>query len=96
MDMCCADVANSYYRLRKYFDGKTTADEILYREEITRRELREVIHHFDAHVSLVNTIPGVLPLLNYPPDLFFDAVFSVSTDAGFPTANCIFASLNPY
>ncbi|QRW12952.1 cutinase [Ceratobasidium sp. AG-Ba] len=42
-------VAQKFHRLRKYFDGKVTADEILYREDITRRELREVIHHFDAY-----------------------------------------------
>ncbi|QRV84333.1 cutinase [Ceratobasidium sp. AG-Ba] len=43
-------VAQKFHRLRKYFDGKVTADEILYREDITRRELREVIHHFDAYL----------------------------------------------
>ncbi|KAG9084315.1 hypothetical protein FS749_005320 [Ceratobasidium sp. UAMH 11750] len=43
-------VAQRFHRLRKYFDGKVTADEILYREDITRRELREVIHHFDAYL----------------------------------------------
>lgn len=41
-------IAQRFHKLRKYFDGKVTADEILYREDITRRELREVIHHFDA------------------------------------------------
>ncbi|KAG8756110.1 hypothetical protein FRC12_010681 [Ceratobasidium sp. 428] len=42
-----------YRRLRKYFDGKVTADEILYREDITRRELREVLHHFDAFLIVL-------------------------------------------
>ncbi|CAE6423837.1 unnamed protein product [Rhizoctonia solani] len=41
-------ISQRFHRIRKYFDGKITADEILYREDITRRELREVIHHFDA------------------------------------------------
>ncbi|CAE6503124.1 unnamed protein product [Rhizoctonia solani] len=43
-------ISQKFHRLRKYFDGKITADEILYREDITRRELREVIHHFDAYL----------------------------------------------
>ncbi|CAE6375521.1 unnamed protein product [Rhizoctonia solani] len=43
-------ISQRFHRVRKYFDGKITADEILYREDITRRELREVIHHFDAYL----------------------------------------------
>ncbi|KAJ1306246.1 hypothetical protein OPQ81_010950 [Rhizoctonia solani] len=43
-------ISQKFHRIRKYFDGKITADEILYREDITRRELREVIHHFDAYL----------------------------------------------
>ncbi|KAG8703990.1 hypothetical protein FRC11_010301, partial [Ceratobasidium sp. 423] len=43
-------ISQRFHRIRKYFDGKITADEILYREDITRRELREVIHHFDAYL----------------------------------------------
>ncbi|CAE6533167.1 unnamed protein product [Rhizoctonia solani] len=43
-------ISQRFHRIRKYFDGKVTADEILYREDITRRELREVIHHFDAYL----------------------------------------------
>ncbi|CAE6522357.1 unnamed protein product [Rhizoctonia solani] len=43
-------ISQRLHRIRKYFDGKITADEILYREDITRRELREVIHHFDAYL----------------------------------------------
>ncbi|KAF8721653.1 Nitrogen Permease regulator of amino acid transport 3, partial [Rhizoctonia solani] len=43
-------ISQRFHRIRKYFDGKITADEILYREDITRREFREVIHHFDTYL----------------------------------------------
>ncbi|CAE6456902.1 unnamed protein product [Rhizoctonia solani] len=43
-------ISQRFHRIRKYFDGKITVDEILYREDITRRELREVIHHFDTYL----------------------------------------------
>ncbi|CAE6383966.1 unnamed protein product [Rhizoctonia solani] len=46
-------ISQRFHRIRKYFDGKVTADEILYREDITRRELREVIHHFDTYVLVL-------------------------------------------
>ena len=38
-------------RLNEYFDGKRTDDEILYRAEISRKQLREVLHHYDEYVG---------------------------------------------
>ncbi|KAG8742883.1 hypothetical protein FRC10_000803 [Ceratobasidium sp. 414] len=45
-------VAQRFHRLRKYFDGKVTADEILYREDITRRELREPVYSMSPLLRL--------------------------------------------
>jgi hypothetical protein len=38
-------------RINQYFDGKRTDDEILHRAEISRRQLREVLHHYEEYVS---------------------------------------------
>lgn len=43
-----ADCENS---IHKYFDGKKTVDEILYKAEISRKQLREVLHQFSDHAS---------------------------------------------
>ncbi|KAF5392037.1 hypothetical protein D9757_003212 [Collybiopsis confluens] len=37
--------------INQYFDGKRTDDEILYRAEITKRQLREVLHHYDEFLQ---------------------------------------------
>ncbi|KAJ4475492.1 nitrogen permease regulator of amino acid transport activity 3-domain-containing protein [Lentinula aciculospora] len=37
--------------INQYFDGKTTDDEILYRAEITRKQLREVLHHYEEFLQ---------------------------------------------
>jgi hypothetical protein len=39
-------------RINQYFDGKCTDDEILFRAEISKRQLREVLHVYDEYVSL--------------------------------------------
>lgn len=39
-------------RINQYFDGKKTDDEILHRAEISRKQLREVLHHYEEYVSL--------------------------------------------
>ncbi|KAF8525938.1 nitrogen permease regulator of amino acid transport activity 3-domain-containing protein [Hysterangium stoloniferum] len=44
-------VAKRFENIHKFFDGKMTVDEILYKAEISRKELREVLHHFTDHVS---------------------------------------------
>ena len=38
------------FRIHQYFDGKCSDDEILYRAEITRKQLREVLHHYEEYV----------------------------------------------
>ncbi|KAF8577795.1 hypothetical protein K439DRAFT_1664082 [Ramaria rubella] len=43
-------VAKRFELIHKYFDGKMTVDEILYKAEISRKQLREVLHHFTEHV----------------------------------------------
>ncbi|KAI6037678.1 hypothetical protein EDC04DRAFT_2868624 [Pisolithus marmoratus] len=37
--------------INQYFDGKSTDDEILYRAEISRKQLREVLHHYDEYLQ---------------------------------------------
>jgi nitrogen permease regulator 3-like protein len=41
------------HRINQYFDGKCTDDEILFRAEISRRQLREVLHVYDEYVGVV-------------------------------------------
>ena len=41
-----------YHSIHQYFDGKCTDDEILYHADISRKQLREVLHHYDEYVSL--------------------------------------------
>ena len=38
-------------RINQYFDGKKSDDEILYRAEISRKQLREVLRHYDEYVG---------------------------------------------
>lgn len=40
-------------RINQYFDGKKTDDEILFRAEISRKQLREVLHHYDEYVCIL-------------------------------------------
>ncbi|KAG9001771.1 hypothetical protein FRB94_000647 [Tulasnella sp. JGI-2019a] len=39
-----------FERLYVYFDGKKTTDEILFRTEMSRRQLREVLHQFEEYL----------------------------------------------
>ena len=34
-----------------YFDGKKTTEEILYRTDMSKRQLRDVLHHFEDCVG---------------------------------------------
>ncbi|KAI0768004.1 nitrogen permease regulator of amino acid transport activity 3-domain-containing protein [Trametes elegans] len=44
-------IADLFKRIHQYFDGKCSDDEILYRAEITRKQLREVLHHYEEHLQ---------------------------------------------
>ncbi|KAF8632274.1 hypothetical protein AX15_002016 [Amanita polypyramis BW_CC] len=44
-------IAKRFALINQYFDGKRTDDEILYRAEISRKQLREVLHHYDEYVQ---------------------------------------------
>jgi hypothetical protein len=50
---CVVDNSDRVCRINRYFDGKCTDDEILFRAEISRKQLREVLHHYDEYVSPV-------------------------------------------
>ena len=40
-------------RINQYFDGKKSDDEILYRAEISRKQLREVLRHYEEYVGIL-------------------------------------------
>ncbi|KXN88494.1 Nitrogen permease regulator 3 [Leucoagaricus sp. SymC.cos] len=44
-------IAKRFEQINQFFDGKRSDDEILYRAEITRKQLREVLHHYEEYVS---------------------------------------------
>ncbi|CDO74498.1 hypothetical protein BN946_scf184979.g53 [Trametes cinnabarina] len=44
-------VASLFRRIHQYFDGKCSDDEILYRAEISRRQLREVLHNYEEYLQ---------------------------------------------
>ncbi|EMD33925.1 hypothetical protein CERSUDRAFT_67555 [Gelatoporia subvermispora B] len=44
------DIARRFEKINQYFDGKCTDDEILFRADITRKELREVLHHYEEYL----------------------------------------------
>ncbi|KAF8640295.1 hypothetical protein AX16_010190 [Volvariella volvacea WC 439] len=46
-----AHIARRFELINQYFDGKKTDDEILYRAEISRKHLREVLHHYDEYLQ---------------------------------------------
>jgi len=41
------EIATRFEQINQYFDGKCTDDEILYRAKISRKKLREVLHHYE-------------------------------------------------
>ncbi|TFY78601.1 hypothetical protein EWM64_g5411 [Hericium alpestre] len=44
-------LARRFQQINQFFDGKCTDDEILYRAEISRKQLREVLHHYDEYLQ---------------------------------------------
>ncbi|TFK28214.1 hypothetical protein FA15DRAFT_665708 [Coprinopsis marcescibilis] len=44
-------IAKRFELINQYFDGKRSDDEILFRAEISRRELREVLHAYDPYLQ---------------------------------------------
>ena len=38
--------------LNQYFNGKCTDDEILYKADISRKHLREVLHYYNEYVGI--------------------------------------------
>ncbi|KAA1467722.1 hypothetical protein DENSPDRAFT_832837 [Dentipellis sp. KUC8613] len=44
-------VARRFQQINQFFDGKCTDDEILYRAEISRKQLREVLHHYEEYLQ---------------------------------------------
>ncbi|KAH9944851.1 nitrogen permease regulator of amino acid transport activity 3-domain-containing protein [Amylocystis lapponica] len=46
-----ASIARRFEQINQYFDGKCTDDEILFRAEISRKQLREVLHHYEEFLE---------------------------------------------
>ncbi|PPR02600.1 hypothetical protein CVT24_002171 [Panaeolus cyanescens] len=44
-------IAKRFELINQYFDGKRSDDEILYRADISRKQLREVLHQYEEYVS---------------------------------------------
>ncbi|KAI3604810.1 protein rmd11 [Moniliophthora roreri] len=44
-------IARRFELINQYFDGTRTDDEILYKADITRKQLREVLHHYDEYLQ---------------------------------------------
>ncbi|KAF9485215.1 hypothetical protein BDN70DRAFT_796462 [Pholiota conissans] len=44
-------IAKRFEQINQYFDGKKSDDEILYRAEISRKQLREVLHAYDEYLE---------------------------------------------
>lgn len=44
-------IAKRFQLINQYFDGKKSDDEILYRAEISRKQLREVLHHYEEYLQ---------------------------------------------
>ncbi|KAG5340895.1 hypothetical protein C0989_012647 [Termitomyces sp. Mn162] len=44
-------IVKRFQLISQYFDGKRCDDEILYRAEITRKQLREVLHHYEEYLQ---------------------------------------------
>ncbi|EIN09994.1 hypothetical protein PUNSTDRAFT_120231 [Punctularia strigosozonata HHB-11173 SS5] len=44
-------IARRFEDIYGYFDGKRTDDEILFRADISRKQLREVLHHYDEYLQ---------------------------------------------
>ncbi|KAF7375032.1 hypothetical protein MSAN_00389300 [Mycena sanguinolenta] len=59
-------LARRFEQISQYFDGRRTDDEILYRAEMSRRELREILHHYDEYLQTFLHPSGLLgPMLSY-------------------------------
>jgi nitrogen permease regulator 3-like protein len=52
-------------RINQYFDGKKSDDEILYRAEITRKQLREVLLHYEEYVGILCITDALGPISNF-------------------------------
>ncbi|KAF8150632.1 nitrogen permease regulator of amino acid transport activity 3-domain-containing protein [Crassisporium funariophilum] len=46
-----SSIAKRFELINQYFDGRKSDDEILYRAEISRKQLREVLHHYEEYLQ---------------------------------------------
>ena len=57
------------FRINQYFDGKKSDDEILYRAEISRKQLREVLRHYDEYVGILRITDALGTMANFSTQL---------------------------
>ena len=85
------------YRINQYFDGKRSDDEILFRAEITRRQLREVLHHYEPYVSPSVTVYEQKANYNNPPRLAANILASIIEEEKTQRIHaCIVEGREPY
>lgn len=72
---CCVLI-----RINQYFDGKKSDDEILYRAEISRKQLREVLRHYDEYVGIPRINDALGSIANFQCSCKYSYIRRKSTD----------------
>ena len=67
-------------RINQYFDGKKSDDEILYRAEISRKQLREVLRHYDEYVGILRITDELGLITNFQTSCKYSYIHRKSTD----------------
>jgi nitrogen permease regulator 3 len=67
-------------RINQYFDGKKSDDEILYRAEISRKQLREVLRHYDEYVGILRITDALGSITNFQCSCKYSYIHRKSTD----------------
>jgi nitrogen permease regulator 3-like protein len=67
-------------RINQYFDGKKSDDEIVYRAEISRKQLREVLHHYEEYVGIFRITDALGSIANFQRSCKYSYIHRKSTD----------------
>ena len=82
-------------RINQYFDGKKSDDEILYRAGITRKQLREVLRHYEEYVGILCITDALDSIANFQRSCRYSYIHRKSTDF-LPFANLRFFAIHSY
>ena len=66
-------------RINQYFDGKKSDDEIVYRAEISRKQLREVLHHYEEYVGILRITDALGSIANFQRSCKYSYIHRKST-----------------